>query len=293
MLRHLGMVESVSELKRPNTTQKFPPINDGLKFHGAAEAQVTDELGLTCNPLISKLSKFVHLTHDDIGLVERLWRNSRAYPAAHSLIQENSPCGHVCIVMSGLAFRCKMLRNGQRQILGYLIPGDICDLSFTVVDKPDYSVTLAAESHIVKVPIADLIATLERSRNLRRAVELAAYQDNVIMRQWLVNVRQRKAHRKISHFLCEMAERFRIAGNCSQSGWIDFPLNQYMLADTIGTTPVHINRTLQRLRHEGVISLDRRRLRILDMQKLLSIADFEGNYLNSFDHPVEESRMAS
>lgn len=286
MLRYLGTAERAFEPQQDDAAPSFSAVNDSLTFYLAAEAPVTDRPVLNRNPLVSKLRSFVDLSRDDVALVERLCRSPRTYPADHNLIQEDARCGHICIVMSGLAFRYKMLRNGQRQILGYLIPGDICDLSFTLTDKPDFSVSLVAEFSIVKVPIPDLVETLERSRNLRRALELAAHQDSVIMRQWLVNIGQRKAHRKISHFLYEMSERFRIIGNCGVSGWIDFPLNQHMLADTIGTTPVHINRTLQRLRQEGVILLDRRRLRILDIEKLLSIADFEGNYLNSFDHPA-------
>lgn len=284
MLRYVGIADCAHEIDRDSSAPDFSAFAGGQTFQQATEALITDDLGLARNPLISKLRNFVALGRDDIGLVERLCRSPRTYPAEHCLIQEGSRCGHVCIVISGLAFRYKILQNGQRQVLGYLIPGDICDLSFTIFDRADYSVSAIVESRIVKLPVPDLIETLERSRHVRRAIGLAAHQDSVILRQWLVNVGQRKAHRKLSYFLYEMTERLRMIGDCGENGWIDFPLNQHMLADTIGATPVHINRTLQRLRAEGVIALDRRRLKILDMQKLVSIANFEGNYLNSVDY---------
>ncbi len=283
MLSSLGFAEGARE---PGNfaLQNSPTSNAARTFQPAIEPLVSNDLGISSGPLIAKLRNFVELEGDDIDGLERLCRSPRTYAAEQSLIQEGSGCGYVCIVMSGWAYRYKMLQNGHRQILGYLIPGDICDLSFTLLDRADYSVSVLVESRIVRLPIAQLSETLARSRNVRRAIELAAHLDGVIMRQWLVNIGQRKAHQKLGCFLFEMTERLRMLGDGSQDGWIDFPLSQSMLADTIGTTEVHVNRTLQRLRREGVIALHRRRLKILDAQKLISIANFEGKYLNSIDY---------
>lgn len=289
MLRSFDIGEAIVEPEHGHAVPILPAAIGGATFQPALKSLNTGDAGSPGNPLVAKLKTFVELEPDDTDLLERLCGSPRTCPADQCLIQEDTRCGHVCIVMSGLAFRYKILRNGQRQILGYLIPGDICDLSFTLLDRADYSVSVVVESRIVKLPIPELMETLARSGNVRRAIGLAAHLDSVILRQWLVNIGQRKAHQKISYFLFEMTERLRILGIHSQSGWIDFPLNQHMLADTIGTTAVHINRTLQRLRREGVIALDRRRLKILDTQKLLAIANFEGNYLNSIDYLIKRA----
>jgi CRP-like cAMP-binding protein len=285
MLRYSDVAKSADEMQLRSPSQ-CPREEADPTIRRIADPPENDGVGLPLNPLIAKLRNFAALNHIDVGLLERLCRNPRTYLADHCLIQEDTRCGYVCLVISGLAFRYKILRNGKRQVLGYLIPGDICDLSFTLLDRADHSVSALIESRVVKIPIADLTRVLESSANVRRGMDLAAHLDNVIMRQWLVNIGQRKAHQKISHFLFEMSERLRMLGNRSQNDWIEFPLNQHLLADTIGTTPVHINRTLQRLRREGVIELDRRRLKILDAPKLIEIANFEVNYLNSIEHLV-------
>ncbi|MEP7131392.1 MAG: Crp/Fnr family transcriptional regulator [Sphingomicrobium sp.] len=240
---------------------------------GPIRAKIANDFGLLSNPLIAKLRKFVQLTTDDTGALERLCSRPRAYVADQQLICEGLPPQFVCIILSGWAFRYKMLRNGHRQVLGFLIPGDICDLSFTLVEDPDYCVSVLDDSRIVKLPISQLNEAIEKNPNVRRGLQLAAHSDSVVMRQWLVNIGQRSARQRLSYFLYEMTQRLRMIGEGRADGSFKFPLNQYVLADTVGTTPVHINRILQRLRREGVIALHRPYLRILDVQKLVAIAD--------------------
>lgn len=235
-------------------------------------------------PLVAKIRNFVELSSEDTEILERLGRNPRTYEAEQNLIQEGSGTGFVCLVVSGLAYRYKMLPCGHRQILGYLIPGDICDLGFMLLDRADYSVAVVVQSRILKLPIARLAEVVSANPNVRLALDLAAHLDHVILREWLLNVGQRKAHQKLSHFVCEIAERLQLLGESSDDGSFDFPFSQSMLADTIGTTPVHVNRILQRLRQEGLITLSRRRLRIVDKQRLVALASFEGDYLRLREH---------
>ncbi|MEO7277353.1 MAG: Crp/Fnr family transcriptional regulator [Sphingomicrobium sp.] len=226
------------------------------------------------------------LDEEEVDLLDDFCRGSRNYDADDNLVQEGSNPGCVFIVLSGLAYRSKLLPGGHRQILGYLIPGDICDLSFAIAGRADHNVTVLVPSRIAKLPLQKFIDAVGSSPNVTRGLQLSAHLDMVIMREWLLNAGQSKAPQKLSHFLCEMAARLNRVGKISADGWFDFPVNQVMLADTVGLSTVHINRTLQRLRNDGVILLDRRRLNILDMARLCAIANFEGNYLNSLDLPV-------
>lgn len=234
-------------------------------------------------PLAAKIRNFVDLDDHDVATLEGLCRNGRTVEPEHVIVEEGSHPGSVCIILAGLAYRYKLLPGGHRQILGYLIPGDLCDLSFTIVDRADHSVAAVVETRIAKIPVRRFIEALATSANVTLGLHLSAHLDAVIMREWLLNVGQRKAHQRLSHFLCEMAVRLRMVGEMKDDGSFDFPLSQSMLADTVGLTPVHINRTLQRLRAEGLIVLNRRRLTITDMQRLVAIGGFEGNYLKTFD----------
>lgn len=286
MLRYVGATVTAtnSEWQSTRDDQQHPEyaghaIPQSRAMSTGPRRQVRDH---PC-PLVAKISKFVALNGDDVETLDGLCRNARTVDAEHNLIQEGASPGFVCVILGGLAYRYKLLAGGHRQIMGYLIPGDVCDLSFTILDRADYSVSVLTESRVAKIPVRKFAEVLAANPSVTRGLHLAAHLDTVIMREWLLNVGQRKAHQKLSHFLCEMAIRLNMAGEIGDDGSFDFPLNQAMLADTVGLTAVHINRTLQRLRSDGLIALRRRRLRIVDMQRLAAIANFEGNYLKIFD----------
>ncbi|HYX47774.1 MAG TPA: helix-turn-helix domain-containing protein [Sphingomicrobium sp.] len=103
--------------------------------------------------------------------------------------------------------------------------------------------------------------------------------DAPIFREWVVNVGRRDSRTRIAHLLCELALRLTDIG-ADHSGMLDFPLTQEQLADCTGLTPVHTNRTLQSLRKDGLIQLTSRSLRVLDWDRLVEVADFDGLYLH-------------
>ena len=186
---------------------------------------------------------------------------------------------HVYLIVRGMACRYKLLSNGQRQVLGYLIPGDLCDVNFLRLSKSDHSVALLSDALVVKIPMRQMVDLLTCYPRIERALALAALLDIAILREWLLNVGQRNALQKLSHFFCEMMVRLSAIDQTHGDGSFDLPVNQATLADTTGLTPVHINRTLQRLRSDGLITLSKRRLTILQFDRLAAIAGFDDNYL--------------
>lgn len=231
------------------------------------------------NPLVAKLETFVQLGAEEIGALEALCRNPKSYRAEQILIHEGSSIGHVCLIVEGLACRYKLLPGGRRQIMGYLIPGDLCDVHFVVFNKPDHSVALVGDSVVVRIPVHAIMELIIRYPRIERAMSLASLIDNAILREWLLNIGQRSALQRLSHFFCEMSSRLNAIGRVNEDGSFELAANQVTLADTIGLTSVHINRTLQRLRSGGLIRLCHRRLTILDKNRLAAIAEFDEGYL--------------
>jgi CRP-like cAMP-binding protein len=103
-----------------------------------------------------------------------------------------------------------------------------------------------------------------------------------IQREWTLNLGQRSAYERIAHLLIELYLRLNNVGR-AHNGRCDFPLTQNDLADATGLTSVHVNRTLQELRRDNLIELERRQLQILDMPGLMDAAMFNPNYLH-LDH---------
>jgi CRP-like cAMP-binding protein len=103
-----------------------------------------------------------------------------------------------------------------------------------------------------------------------------------IQREWTLNIGQRSAYERLGHLLVELYLRLQTVGR-ARDGRCDFPLTQNDLADATGLTAVHVNRTLQELRGDGLIELERKQLHILDLDRLMDVSMFNPNYLH-LDH---------
>lgn len=236
--------------------------------------------GTLANPIVAKLQRFVGLGPEEIASITALCSDGQTLGPNHVLIEEGSRPDHVCMILHGFAYRYKKLAGGRRQILGYLVPGDLCDAHFAVFDPLDHSVATLGEAEIAKVSIEQLLDLLARHPAIERGLSLAAMVDRSVLHEWLLNIGQRNAYQKLSHFLCEMSVRLKAVGRVDADGTLDLPLNQAALADTTGLTVVHINRTLQRMRNEGLIALRGRQLTISDSERLAAVAGFEAAYLS-------------
>jgi hypothetical protein len=109
--------------------------------------------------------------------------------------------------------------------------------------------------------------------------------DAAILSEWVVNVGRRDAKTRIAHLLCELATRLRVtrAGN---DFVFDLPVTQTQLAEATAMTAVHVNRTLQSLRADGLIEWHQRVIRVPDWDALSARAEFDPAYLQTEVKPI-------
>jgi CRP-like cAMP-binding protein len=112
-----------------------------------------------------------------------------------------------------------------------------------------------------------------------------------IFREWTLNVGRRDARTRAAHLLCEFALRLEAAG-LGERGSYELPMTQEQLADAMGLTPVHTNRTLMSLGEDGLISRTQRAVRINDWHKLMAVGDFDPAYLHLNGSPRATGRAA-
>jgi CRP-like cAMP-binding protein len=144
----------------------------------------------------------------------------------------------------------------------------------------DHGITALTPATIAFIPHGEMEALMERRPALARALWWSTLVDEAVLRSWIVNLGRRDAYESIAHLMCEMHVRMEHVG-LVQDDRFDLPLTQEELADSLGLTPVHINRILQRLRGEGLITLKERMLTILDIEGLRKAAGFDPNYLHT------------
>ena len=230
------------------------------------------------NPLIAKLQTVAELREDDLKALDDLCGDARDVGARRHVIREGDKPDHVHLVVEGWAARYKLLPDGARQITALLIPGDFCDLHITILGEMDHSIATLTRARVAYIPRAQMDALAERPK-LTRALWWATLVDEAVLRAWIVNIGRRDAYEAIGHLMCELYCRMKNVGLAADHAF-ELPLTQEEFADALGLTPVHVNRVLQRMRAEALITLKRGALEILDYPRLEAAAGFNPNYLH-------------
>lgn len=244
------------------------------------------------NPFIRKLGRIVPLTQVERTAIEELCEDSHRHVRGTDLIHEGDKPGSVFLMLKGWAYRYKQLVDGSRQIMAYLVPGDLADIHTFLFENMDHSIGLLSDAQVVKIPAADILDLMDRFPRIERALMWGTLVDEATLREWLLNVGQRSALQRLAHLFCELYVRLEVVGSVDKDGSFILPLTQTELADTTGITAVHVNRTLQRLRKDNLVSTRAGRLTILNFARLAEVAGFDNVYLHTDGPPVEERLRA-
>ena len=230
------------------------------------------------NLLTRKLEAFAPLPEADKRLLDAVIREARDVGPREDLIREGDAPSDVRLILAGFACRYKRLAGGRRQIMAYLVPGDFCDLHVFILKAMDHTIATLSPCRVVDIPRPRILEMTERPA-LGRALWWAALVDEATLREWLVNIGARPAEQRVAHLLCELLLRLRTVGLANGDSY-ELPITQAELADTVGLTNVHVNRVLQRLRGDGLITLRGKHLVILDVERLNAFSGFTPNYLH-------------
>ncbi len=210
-----------------------------------------------------------------IGAIESV----RDVPAQTVLTREGDRPTVVHILLEGFACRYKTVDDNRRQIVGFLVPGDICDAQAFLLERIDCSVAALTDSRIATVRREALEPVCKHHPALMRALLWSLLVDGSMSREWLANMGRRTPSKRIGHLLCEMLTRLRAVGLADDDRFA-FPVTQADLGDTVGVSTVHVNRTLQQLKGLGLIASKRWLFEVLDVERLKAFSDFDPLYLH-------------
>lgn len=234
----------------------------------------------TDNLLARRLNQFIQLTEGEgeaIGqAVDGL---QRALGAKRDLIREGDPPQAVFLITAGWACRYKTLADGRRQIVGLLLPGDLCDVNNHVLRAMDHAIGALTPIQYVEVSHERIAALAGAHPRVGQALWWQVLVGMAVQREWTLNNGQRSALERIGHLFCELYYRLEGVG-MTQGTSYPFPLTQNDLAEATGLTPVHVNRTLQEMRAAGLIVLKDRTLDIPSLDALEEAVLFTADYLH-------------
>lgn len=230
------------------------------------------------NRFITKLCGLADLSARDIDRLRSITANPRPFAARQNLIREGDAPGPMFIMMDGWACRYKILPDGARQIVAFMMPGDACDLHIRLLAEMDHSIQAITTALVAIVSRDEMQSMLREHPAIANAMYAAQLIDEGIMRAWIISMGRRNSLERVAHLGCELYLRARNIG-LTDAVEFDLPLSQVVLSDALGMTPVHINRILKELRIAGVMSLKRGSVTITDPLKLTQIAGFDENFL--------------
>ena len=226
----------------------------------------------------------------DLAVIAELCGNRLKYGAKTILKPERGSPPSFPVILSGWAARYQILRNGSRQITGVLLPGDACHFDAWPRECELEEIITLCPCTVVFVPCHTLDRLIETRPGIARALRHYARLESAVLASWVINNGRRDALERMAHFISEAHARLAVIGATSH-GRFHFPMTQEDFADVVGLTPVHINRKLQQLRREGVITLRGKDLTILKRQSLEQIGGFESSYL--YPRRVEQTMLAA
>lgn len=229
-----------------------------------------------------KLEAFTRLSADDRAALAAISSNVRYVDARRDLVCEGDKPRYVHLVLDGWGTRYKSLPDGKRQIVSLFLPGDFCDLNVYILKHMDHSIGAITRLKVAMITPEEMSAlTIDRPR-ITQALWWHELVTVAVQREWTLNLGQRSAYERLGHLLVEVYLRLASVGRAAD-GRCDFPMTQNDLAEATGLTPVHVNRTLQDMRRDGLIELERKRLHIIDIARLMDVSMFNPNYLH-LDH---------
>lgn len=224
-------------------------------------------------PVVRRLRTLAPLSEDDQALVRSLSDRRQRHAAGEELVAEGEAVGRPRFVVSGWACRQRVMADGRRQIFSFLLPGDTLGFGD---NPPSPSLTsvvaLTALETVDAEPVAEAAAS-GRAPALAAALARARRQEWSMLLDHMVRLGRQTAYERVAHFLLELQHRMEIAG-FGDAQRFPLPLTQEILADVLGLSIVHVNRTLQQLRREKLIELRSGVAILLQPDILASISDF-------------------
>jgi CRP-like cAMP-binding protein len=236
---------------------------------------------LTANAhLLRKLSTLTQLSQQDKTILGQLGTGRiRRFQAREVIVHERSTPDAVCVIQEGWACRYRVLDNGRRQIVGFLLPGDLFDLNVFVLKEMDHSIASISPVTLseIRQPEFEML-----SRSYPKATEALCWEGLIsaaIQREWTVSLGRRDARERLAHLLCELFERLGRVG-LTRADSCEMPLLQNEIGEALGLSAVHVNRMLKELRAAKLIDLRQKTLWIHDRAGLKQAGLFNQSYLH-------------
>jgi CRP/FNR family transcriptional regulator, anaerobic regulatory protein len=224
--------------------------------------------------LLRKRPSLREFNAEELAFVKAFKTDELRVDAGASFLREGTRSEYLYTVLSGWAFRYKVLDDGRRQILNYALPADMLGLQGALMNEMEHSVEALTPLVLCVFPRAKLWDLYSRLPTLAFDITWLAAREEQLIDEYLVSLGRRTALERAAYLLLHLFVRAEESG-LVKDGIIQFPFTQQHLADTLGMSLVHTNKTLKRLFISKAVRWKDRVFEMVDRAALAGIAGSE------------------
>lgn len=229
--------------------------------------------------LINRVGHYVDLAEDSFESLSALPHRIETRRPGEEIVAIGEKIDYVFLIESGWAIRYRILDDGRRQILNFMLPGACFDMMSMAYAESDHAVSAVTEVTLRRIKSKDFLRAVSMRPKLATAFWWVAIQEEAILREQIVRIGRRSAKERVAHLLLELNRRIAaIEGRLTD--FINIPFPQALFADALGLSVVHVSRTLTKLKAEGLITTSPEGIEILEREKISELCDFDSRYLH-------------
>ncbi|NJC34623.1 CRP-like cAMP-binding protein [Sphingomonas jejuensis] len=218
------------------------------------------------------------ISAEEEAAIRSVITETREIGAHRTIVRAGTETTACTLLLDGLACRAKDMRDGQRQITELNVAGDFIDLHGFTLKRLDHSLLALTKVKVGVAPHDRVKELVEAFPHLGRVYWFSTNLDAAIHREWVLSLGRRTALGRLANLFCELQVRLGLVGLSDEGGY-DLDLTQADLAECMGLTPVHVNRTLREMRERELLTFREGRVTIIDAAGLRKAAEFDPAYL--------------
>lgn len=229
---------------------------------------------LTGHPLIARLLRFMAIDAVDLEALAQIIESDHLVKKRQDLIIFGHEYRHLCFVREGYAIRYRLLRNGKRQVLNVVLPGDIIGFPVSFLDRSNYSVVAVSDLEYNFCRLETYVDLCYQRPQFGLALSWLAMRETATYAEHLVGLGRRTPIERLAHFLLEIHARL-LEVQRADAGGFDLPFSQEIMSDVLGLSVPHLNRMMQQLRAEKLITSRARYIELTDLPGLQTLAQYQ------------------
>jgi CRP-like cAMP-binding protein len=224
--------------------------------------------------VIARLRSLIDLTARDLLSLKAVTETEMTIKKRRDVVVDGYAFCKLCFVRQGFAVRYKLLRNGKRQVVNFVLPGDVVGLPGSFLDRAANSVIAVTDMTLQICALDAFVGLCYRQPKFGLLLSWLAAQEAAHYAEHIIDVGRRTPAERLAHLLLELHSRLAVVGLAADRAFV-LPFTQEMMSDALGLSVPHLNRTLARLRTEGLITVNERYVEFVDLEGLQMLAQFE------------------